>query len=97
MKKAIPPKMPYHTDDRYWSLVEDDSRASYLLVHVEHGFVGFPVLIKLNETDHRNYHALGWLALQYLANHINAFTSDYSHRTITGPRLDAAVKAAPQV
>lgn len=38
----------------------------------------------------RDYHGLGWLSIQHLANRINDFVSDYHGRRITGPLLEEA-------
>lgn len=42
----------------------------------------------------RDYHGLGWLSIQHLANRINYFVSDYHGRRITGVLLEEANQAA---
>jgi hypothetical protein len=47
-------------------------------------------MIKLNAEELRDYHGLGRLSIQHLANRINYFVSDYAGRRITGPLLERA-------
>lgn len=80
----------YHTTDNYWSLFKAEDGSVYLLVECEASFVGYQAMIKLNAEELRDYHGLGWLSIQHLANRINYFVSDYAGRRITGPLLERA-------
>ncbi|MGZ9668571.1 hypothetical protein ACXX9E_21290 [Pseudomonas sp. GNP014] len=84
----------YHTADGYWSLFKAEDGSLYLLVECEASFVGYQAMIKLNDEELRDYHGLGWLSIQHLANRINYFVSDYHGRRITGALLEEANQAA---
>ncbi|MFM9380981.1 hypothetical protein [Pseudomonas sp. UV AK001] len=84
----------YHLNDSYWDLLGAEDGSLYLLVNCEASFVSYDALIKLNDDELRDHHGLGWLSIQYLANRINYFVSDYKARLITGPLLDAAIQAS---
>ena len=94
MKIIKPAKARYHTDDSWWHLVSGEDEALYLLVNCEASFVSYECLIKLNESELRDYHGLGWLSLQHLANRINYFNDEYKSRRLTGTTLVAAIEAA---
>ncbi|VVQ25615.1 hypothetical protein PS925_05868 [Pseudomonas fluorescens] len=80
----------YHICDNYWSLFKAEDGSVYILVECEASFVGYQAMIKLNAEELRDYHGLGWLSIQHLANRINYFVSDYNGRRITGPLLEQA-------
>ncbi|MGN4052450.1 hypothetical protein [Pseudomonas sp. SM4] len=84
----------YHITDDYWHLLRAEDGAVYILVECEASFVSYECLIKLNAEELRDYHGLGWLSIQHLANRINYFVGDYNDRKITGPLLDAAIQAS---
>jgi hypothetical protein len=86
----------YHTDDSYWRLFKAEDGSVYILVECEASFVGYQSMIKLNAEEMRDYHGLGWLSIQYLANRINYFVSDYSDRRITGSLLEEANQVSAQ-
>jgi len=92
MKPVQPGKAPYHTDDRWWLLLRGDDGALYLRVDCEASFVSYTSLVKLNDAELRDYHGLGWLAIQHLANRINYFVDEYKDRRLVGPLLDEALK-----
>jgi len=94
LKPFRPGKAPYHTDDRFWHLLDDDQGARYMLVACEASFVSYQCLVKLNEAELRDMHGPGWLSAQHLANRINYFVDDYKTRRIVGPLLAAAIAAA---
>lgn len=80
----------YHTCDNFWSLFKAEDGSVYILVECEASFVGYQAMIKLNAEELRDYHGLGWLSIQHLANRINYFVSDYNGRRITGSLLEEA-------
>ena len=80
----------YHTNDCYWRLFKLADGSVYILVECEASFVGYQSMIKLNAEEMRDYHGLGWLSIQPLANRINSFVRHYSGRTITGSLLEEA-------
>ena len=84
----------YHTSDGYWQLLRAGDGSIYVLVNCEASFLSYESLIKLNDEELRDYHGLGWLSIQHLANRINYFVSEYSDRRITGPLFDAAIQAS---
>ncbi len=86
-------KAAYHTDDSWWNLLHDEDGAQYILVNCEASFVSYECLIKLNDEESRDFHGLGWLSLQHLANRINYFSEEYKNRRVTGSTLSAAIEA----
>jgi hypothetical protein len=86
----------YHTNDSYWRLFKVADGSVYILVECEASFVGYQFMIKLNAEEMRDYHGLGWLSIQHLANRINYFVSDYSGRRITGSLLEEANQVSAQ-
>lgn len=93
MKLIQPAQAAYHTDDRFWHLLQDEAGARYLLVFCEASFVSYTALIQLNEEELRDMHGLGWLSAQHLAHRIQYFVDTYKNRRISGPRLAAAIAA----
>ena len=94
MNLIQPAKAAYHTDDSWWHLLRDDDGALYILVNCEASFVSYECLIKLNTEELRDYHGLGWLSVQHLANRINYFNEEYKARRVSGPAHTAAIKAS---
>jgi hypothetical protein len=93
MKTVRPAKTIYHTSDDWWHLLQGDGSVLYLLVNCEASFVSFKCLVQLNEDELRDYHGLGWLSIQHLANRINYFIDDYKSRRITDHVLSLAIEA----
>ena len=93
MKLVQPAKATYHTDDTWWHLLRGEDGALYILVSCEASFVSYECLIRLSDEELRDYHALGWLSIQHLANRINYFIDEYKDRRIMGPALSAAIEA----
>lgn len=94
MKRLQLAPATYHLNDSYWDLLGAEDGSLYLLVNCEASFVSYDALIKLNDDELRDHHGLGWLFIQYLANRINYFVSDYKARLIKGPLLDRAIQAS---
>ncbi|WP_192560580.1 hypothetical protein [Pseudomonas allokribbensis] len=94
MKRLQLAPATYHLNDSFWDLLGAEDGSLYLLVNCEASFVSYDALIKLNDEELRDHHGLGWLFIQYLANRINYFVSDYKARLITGPLLDRAIQAS---
>lgn len=94
MNPIRPTPAAYHTDDSYWHLLAAEDGSVYVLVNCEASFVSYDTLVKLNYEELRDYHGLGWLSIQHLANRINHFVDDYNGRRITGPLLEAAIQAS---
>jgi hypothetical protein len=94
MNPIRPTPAAYHTDDSYWHLLTVEDGSVYVLVNCEASFVSYDTLVKLNYEELRDYHGLGWLSIQHLANRINYFVDDYKGRRITGPLLEAAIQAS---
>ena len=92
MNILTPAKAPYHTDDSWWHLLSGADGSLYLLVNCEASFISYDCLIKLNDRELLDYHGLGWLSLQHLANQVNYFSDEFKHRRITGSELEAALK-----
>ena len=93
MKVIKPAKAAYHIDDSWWHLLRDESGGLFILVACESSFVSYECLVKLNDEEFRDYHGLGWLSLQHLANRINYFSEEYKSRRIVGPALASAIEA----
>jgi hypothetical protein len=96
MKVVEPAKAAYHTDDSWWHLLQDGRGELYVLVACESSFVSYECLVKLNAEEVRDYHGLGWLAMQHLANRINYFSDEYKSRRIVGSALATAVASTRQ-
>ena len=86
-------KAAFHTDDSGWHLLKDDAGELLLLVACESSFVSYECLVKLNGDELRDYHGLGWLSIQHLANRINYFSDEYRNRRIVGDALASAMAA----
>lgn len=71
----------------------DEVGELYILVACESSFVSCECLVKLNADELRDYHGLGWLSLQHLANRINYFSDEYKSRRIVGSALASAIAA----
>ena len=84
----------HHITDGYWQLLRAGDGSIYVLVNCEASYLSYESLIKLNDEELRDYHGLGWLSIQHLANRIKYFVSEYSDRRITGPLFDAAIQAS---
>ena len=93
MKVVEPAKAGYHTDDSWWHLLKDEVGELYILVACESSFVSHECLVKLNGDELRDYHGLGWLSMQHLANRINYFSDEYKSRRIVGAVLASAMGA----
>jgi hypothetical protein len=93
MKVVEPAKAAYHTDDSWWHFLRDERGELFILVACELSAVSYECLIKLNDEEFRDYHGLGWLSLQHLANRINYFSEEYKSRRIVGAALTAATEA----
>lgn len=93
MKIVQPAKAAYHTEDGWWHLLRDEGGELYILVACESSVVSYECLVKLNGDELRDYHGLGWLSMQHLANRINYFSDDYKNRRIVGSALASAIKA----
>ncbi|MGQ2994558.1 hypothetical protein [Variovorax sp.] len=94
MKLVVPAKATYHIDDSWWRLLQDEDDALYVIVDCEASFVSYQCLIKLNDYELRDYHGLGWLAIQHLANRINYFADEYKDRRLVGSALASAIEAS---
>jgi hypothetical protein len=93
MNLVRPVRATYHTDDGWWHLLRGEDDALYVLVNCEASFVSYQCLVMLNDDELRDYHGLGWLSIQHLANRINYFSDQYKSRMITGATLSAATDA----
>lgn len=93
MKVVEPSKADYHTDDSRWHLLRDEDGSLHILVACESSFVSYECLIKLNDEELRDYHGLGWLSMQHLANRISYFVDEYKSRRIVGAALALAIEA----
>jgi hypothetical protein len=69
-----------------WYLLEENG-AYYLDVNCSQSFVGFSLLIELNNEEYKEYHALGRVFLEYLAARVNYWSNDYKVRAIQGEVL----------
>ena len=76
----------------FWYLLKKDD-AYYLDINCEASFVGFTLMLQLNEDEYAEYHALGRTFLQYFAEKINYRSSVYKARNTTGPLQKEAMKA----
>jgi hypothetical protein len=93
VKVVEPPKADYHTDDSRWHLLRDVNGSLHILVACESSLVSYECLIKLNDGEILDYHGLGWLSMQHLANRINYFVDEYKSRRIVGAALASAIEA----
>ena len=93
MKIVESAKAAYHTDDTWWHLLRDEGGALYILVACESSFVSYECLVKLDGDELRDFHGLGWLSMQHLANRINYFADEYKSRRIVGSALASAIAA----
>ena len=93
MKVVEPARVAYHTEDSWWHLLRDDGGGLYILVACEASIVSYECLIKLNGDELRDYHGLGWLSMQHLANRINYFSDEYKSRRVIGAAFASALDA----
>ena len=77
-----------------WFLLEEAGR-HYFDARVTRSAEDWSVLVQLTEQEHREYHAIGRLYLQYLAARIHNFVEEYSSRDLS-KELGAKVTQAIQ-
>ena len=90
--KVLVRKPPAAFWDGMWYFLEHDGER-YLYVNCEHSAAMFPIMVKLNEDECAECHALGWTFLQYFAEKINYWQDRYRARRV-GSELLAKAEAA---
>ncbi len=76
----------------FWYLLKKDG--SYFIdVNCEASFVGFTLMLLLNDDEYTEYHALGRTFPNYFAEKINYGSSHYKERNVTGPLQKEAMEA----
>lgn len=79
-----------HRPHAWYFLKEGDS--NYLDVNCNLSAVGFDLIIKLNQDEYKEYHALGQVYIEYLAARVAYWWTEYSSRNCTS--VEASVHDA---
>ena len=91
MKLVIRTPPPRLLEYRFWHLLVDGDN-HYLYVICDQSAVSFPIMVQLTQEEYVEYHGLGWIFLQYMAEKINHWASTYSDRRVSS-ELRAAAEA----
>ena len=91
LKLVVRTPAPWLLEYRFWHLLVDGD-AHYLYVNCEQSAASFPIMIQLTPEEYVEYHALGWTFLQYMAEKVNHWASNYSARRVS-KELQAAAEA----
>jgi len=76
---------------KLWHLLREGD-TYFIYVYCEQSAAGFTVMVQLTPDEYAEYHALGWIFLQYLAEKINYWPTRYASRRV-GSALEAAAEA----
>ena len=91
LKLVVRTPPPELLEYQFWHLLIDGS-AHYLYVNCEQSAASFPIMVQLTPEEYVEYHALGWTFLQYMADKINHWPSNYSTRRVSN-ELQAVAEA----
>jgi hypothetical protein len=76
---------------KLWHLLREGD-TYFIYVNCEQSAASFPLMVQLTPDEYAEYHALGWIFLQYLAEKINYWSTRYVSRRVSSA-LQAAAEA----